>query len=197
MQYVFCQAKYMFFCYKNGISNGSRRRAKPDEREQSERNPSAKYARVSQTAGRETQGNPYKSEQSHFLAANVPLRINCRLPLSAAENSIFIFVQNISNGSFSEVHLTLKSYCFSAFLPEVWHSVAHHDLICDIRILGKKWGKSALHGEKTGKIFNTNQPILKPGPARQAPIYCGSSDVVAERFFAAYYLPIIPTDLKT
>ena len=31
-------------------------------------------------------------------AANVPLRINCRLPLSAAENSIFIFVQNISNG---------------------------------------------------------------------------------------------------
>ena len=103
----------------------------------------------------------------------------------------------ISNGSFSEVHLTLKSYCFSAFLPEVWHSVAHHDLICDIRILGKKWGKSALHGEKTGKIFNTNQPILKPGPARQAPIYCGSSDVVAERFFAAYYLPLIPTDLKT
>ena len=102
----------------------------------------------------------------------------------------------ISNGSFSEVHLTLKSYCFSAFLPEVWHSVAHHDLICDIRILGKKWGKSALHGEKTGKIFNTNQPILKPGPARQAPIYCGSSDVVAERFFAAYYLPLIPTDLR-
>jgi len=103
----------------------------------------------------------------------------------------------ISNGSFSEVHLTLKSYCFSAFLPEVWHSVAHHDLICEIRILGKKWGKSALHGEKTGKIFNTNQPILKPGPARQAPIYCGYSDVVAERFFAAYYLPLIPTDLKT
>ena len=103
----------------------------------------------------------------------------------------------ISNGSFSEVHLTLKSYCFSAFLPEVWLSVAHHDLICDIRISGKKWGKSALHGEKTGKIFNTNQPILKPGPARQAPIYCGSSDVVAERFFAAYYLPLIPTDLKT
>ena len=58
-------------------------------------------------------------------------------------------------------------------------------------------GKSVLHGEKTGKIFNTNQPILKPGPARQALIYCGSSDVVAERFFAAYYLPLIPTDLKT
>ncbi|MBE6378420.1 MAG: hypothetical protein E7051_06345 [Lentisphaerae bacterium] len=52
---------------KNGISNGSRRRAKPDVREQSERSPCAKYARVSQTAGRETQGNPYKSEQSHFL----------------------------------------------------------------------------------------------------------------------------------
>jgi hypothetical protein len=51
---------------KNCISNGSRRRAKPDEREKSERNPSAKYARVSQTAGRETQGSPYKSEQSHF-----------------------------------------------------------------------------------------------------------------------------------
>jgi hypothetical protein len=68
----------------------------------------------------------------------------------------------ISNGSFSEVHLTLKSYCFSASLPEVWHSVAHHDLICDIRILGKKWGKSVLHGEKTGKIFNTNQPIPRP-----------------------------------
>jgi hypothetical protein len=106
-------------------------------------------------------------------------------------------VDNCRDGSISEVHLTLKSYCFSASLPEVWHSVAHHDLICDIPILGNKWGKSALHGEKTGKIFNTNQPILKPGPARQAPIYCGSSDVVSERFFAAYYLPLIPTDLKT
>ena len=103
----------------------------------------------------------------------------------------------ISTRSFSEVHLTLKNRCFFVFYPETWHSVAHHDLICDIPIFGKKWGKSVLHGEKTGKIFNTNQPILKPGPARQAPIYCGYSDVVAERFFAAYYLPLIPTDLET
>jgi hypothetical protein len=111
--------------------------------------------------------------------------------LSLCSNKYSIYSAKIGgvNGSFSEVHLTLKSYCFSASLPEVWHSVAHHDLIRDIPILGKKWGKSALHGEKTGKIFNTNQPILKPGPARQAPIYCGSSDVVVERFFAAYYLP--------
>ena len=84
----------------------------------------------------------YEAPQMRYEAK--PFQASCFLPIRAKNG--------ISNGSFSEVHLTLKSYCFSAFLPEVWHSVAHHDLICDIRILGKKWGKSALYG-KNGEVF--------------------------------------------
>ena len=77
-----------------------------------------------------------------------------------SENTAFVLLcysekrqkNGISTRSFSEVHLTLKSYCFSAFLPEVWHSVAHHDLICDIRILGKKWKIRTSRG-KNGEDF--------------------------------------------
>jgi len=39
---IFCKQKTNSKKTKNGISNGSRRRAKPNVREQSERNPSAK-----------------------------------------------------------------------------------------------------------------------------------------------------------
>ena len=59
-------------------------------------------------------------------------------------------------GRFSSSPFVLDFSAFLAFLPQLWHVIAHRPTQCDMAKTGKIWGKTTPNGEKTGKVLSVN-----------------------------------------